>query len=51
MYITIPAIAIMMGVREIIHAIKGISLGFTTEISKLTVSGLTSYFGSPFILT
>jgi hypothetical protein len=47
---TIPAIAAMIGVREIIHAIKGISLGFTTEISKLAFSGLTSYFGSPFIL-
>jgi hypothetical protein len=46
----IPAIAAMIGVREIIHTIKGISLAFITEMSKLAMSGLTSYFGSSFIL-
>jgi hypothetical protein len=37
---TIPAIAAMIGIRETIHALKGISLDMT-EISKLAVSGVT----------
>jgi hypothetical protein len=50
MYMSIPGITARIGIRDNIHTVKEISLGFTTEISKLAFSGLTSYFGSPFIL-
>ena len=41
MYMSIPGITARIGIRDNIHAIKGISLGFTTEISKLAFSGVT----------
>jgi hypothetical protein len=50
MYMSIPGRTAMIGIRDDIHTIKEILLGFTTEISKLAFSGLISYFGSPFIL-
>jgi hypothetical protein len=50
MYMSTPGITAMIGIRDNVHTIKEISLGFITEISKLAFSGLSSYFGSPFIL-
>jgi hypothetical protein len=48
--VTIPAMAARIGIRNNIHGIKEVSLGSTTERSKLAISGLTLYFGSPCIL-
>jgi hypothetical protein len=41
MYVTIPAMAARIGIRNNIHGIKEVSLGSTTERSKLAISGLT----------